>query len=85
MIDFKLTPDGGESYEVKATTRDILNWEKTNKGASLKRLMEELQMGDLYQVAYFAAARTRQFTGPLQDFQDTVDLEFDMEESSGPT
>lgn len=84
MIDFKLTPDGGDTYEVKATTRDILQWERTTKGASLKKLMEELHMADLYKVAHFAARRTQQFTGSLQELQDTTDLVFDLEdEESG--
>jgi hypothetical protein len=85
MITFTIAPDGDEKYELKATTRDILNWEKTTKGASLKKLMEELAMVDLYKVAHFAAKRTGQFTGSLQDFEATNDLEFELEEDADPT
>ena len=35
MFSFKVTPDGGESFDVKVTSRDIAKWEKTTKGASL--------------------------------------------------
>ncbi|MFF5992581.1 hypothetical protein [Prauserella flavalba] len=85
MIDFKIRPDGGEPYEVKATTRDILNWEKTTKGASLKQLMENLHTADLYKVAFFAATRAGKFTGVLQDFELSVDLDFEIEEEKDPT
>ncbi|OXM73088.1 MULTISPECIES: hypothetical protein [Amycolatopsis] len=81
MIDFKIAPDGGEKFEVKATTRDILNWERTTKGGSLKQLMENLHTADLYKVAHFAARRTQQFTGTLQEFEASCDLEFELEET----
>ncbi|TKG58050.1 hypothetical protein [Prauserella endophytica] len=85
MIDFKIRPDGGEPFEVTATTRDILNWEKVTKGASLKQLMEDLHAGDLYKVAHFASKRTQQFTGTLQEFEQSCDLEFEIEEEKDPT
>jgi hypothetical protein len=86
VIDFKIVPDGGEPYEVTATTRDILNWEKVTKGASLKQLMEELHAADLYKVAHFASKRTQLFTGTLQEFEATCDLEFELDtEELDPT
>ncbi|PRX48684.1 hypothetical protein B0I33_104502 [Prauserella shujinwangii] len=80
MIEFKVRPEGGELFEVTATTRDILSWEKVTKGASLKQLMENLHTADLYKVAHFAAKRQQLFTGSLQEFEETCDLEFEIEE-----
>lgn len=85
MIEFKIKPDGGEPFAVTATTRDILNWEKVTKGASLKQLMDNLHTADLYKVAHFAARRTQQFTGTLQEFEQSCDLDFEIEEEQDPT
>ncbi|WP_435583380.1 hypothetical protein [Amycolatopsis thermoflava] len=81
MIDFKIVPEVGEPYDLKGTTRDVLNWEKTTKGASLKSLMDNPHMADMYRVAHFAAKRTGNFAGSLQEFESSVDLEFEFEEA----
>ncbi|WP_435582920.1 hypothetical protein [Amycolatopsis thermoflava] len=81
MIDFKIVPDAGEPYELKGTTRDVLSWEKTTKGASLKSLMDNPHMADMYKVAWFAAKRTSQFSGTLAEFESSVDLDFEFEEA----
>jgi hypothetical protein len=78
LFDFKLTIDGqDEPVELTATSRDVLMWEKTTKGASFAKLEQDLRMGDLYGVAYRAAARKAVFTGTLEDFCLKVDLEFE--------
>lgn len=81
LFTFTIHPDGGEPYELEATSRDVLNWERTGKNASLKRLMEDLHLADLYQVAYFAATRQGRFTGTRADFESGVDLTFEVEDS----
>jgi hypothetical protein len=80
VITFQIAPDNGEKYEVVATSRDILNWERTTKGGSMKQLMEELHLGDLYKVAWFAAKRLSLTTGTLADFEAGSDLEFETED-----
>lgn len=78
MIDFKIVMDSGDEFEVTASGRDVLNWEKTTKGASMKALMDELKMTDLYKVAFFASKRTGNFTGTLQEFEAQADLVFEV-------
>lgn len=76
MIKFKVRPvDGGEPYEVEGTTRDILNWERTTKGASFGKLEENMHIADLYKIAWFAARRASMFSGVLADFEEQHDLD----------
>ena len=77
MFDFELAIDGqDEQVKVTATSRDVLMWEKTTKGASFAKLESNLQIADLYALAWRAATRKGLFTGDLPTFQTTVDLEF---------
>jgi hypothetical protein len=85
MFDFKITPDDGEPYEVTATTRDIAQWEKTKKGASLRQLETEYRATDLYAIAYYAAVRQGLFAGKLQEFQGGADLELKGDDDEDPT
>lgn len=80
MITFTIAPDLAEKYEVVATSRDVLNWERTTKGGSMKQLMEELHLSDLYKVAHFAAKRLSLTTETLKEFEANNDLEFETEE-----
>jgi hypothetical protein len=82
VFTFQLVSDKDtEPTEIRSTSRDILNWEKTTKGATLQTLMNETRMADMYKVAWFTAQRLSLFSGPLKDFEDTYDLEFETEES----
>ena len=80
MFTFKVTPDEGKEFEVNADSRDVLQWEKRNKGASLKRLLENLAMEDLYKVAYIACRRKKLFDGTPAEFEDSMVLDFEVEE-----
>lgn len=83
LFTFTVKPDGGDEFEVEATSRDILNWEKTTKGASLGKFEKDPQITDVYKIAHFAAKRTQQFAGNLQEWEATVDIEFEKGEISG--
>lgn len=87
LFTFTVKPDGQDEYQVDATSRDILNWEKTTKGASLGKFESDPQITDVYKIAHFAARRTGLFTGTLQEFESGVDIEFekDEDEASDPT
>jgi hypothetical protein len=85
VISFKLQPDGGDEFEVKAQTRDILNWEKTTKGASFGQLAEDMKLEHMYKIAYIAGKRLGLVEGGLADFEATHDLVFEMEEEPDPT
>lgn len=84
MFTFKVTPDDGDAFEVESTTRDILRWERTTKGASAHQLQEP-SFTALYKIAHLAAQRTGQFAGALKEFEDTVDLEVVGDEDPDPT
>jgi hypothetical protein len=84
MIDFKVTPDGGESFEITATSQDILTWERGNRnGKVFADLMSKLSMVDCYKVAWIACRRLGHITGEvtLQTFE--TDYRLDMEEAAG--
>lgn len=75
MFIFKVMPEDDEPYELAATSRDVLQWERRNKGANMGALRDQMRMTDLYKIAYLAAVRQDRFTGTEGDFVDTVDLD----------
>jgi hypothetical protein len=90
MFTLTIKPDGGEPFEVEATTRDVLVWEKTGQNRSMSTLVNDMHIADVYQVAHIAARRLQLFTGSLKDFEETCDLDIrkiltdgDGEESGG--
>lgn len=85
MFEFKITPEHGDSFEVTATSRDVLVWEKTTKGRTMKSLRDDLAINDLYKIAHLASKRQQLFTGTLQEFEETCDLDFEEEEEPDPT
>lgn len=82
MIDFTVIPDSGERYRVKATSRDILAWEKISKGKSFSKLMEDLPMADLYRMAHLASRRQGMFAGTLEDFEAGCELDFESTDTA---
>lgn len=84
MFEFTVNLDSGESYEVKATSRDIITWEKTSRTGSLMRLQENLHMTDLTAVAYYASVRQGLYTGKLVDFENSVDIDMTEDEETAP-
>lgn len=86
MLHFRVTPDDSDPYTVTAGTRDVLKWERTTKGASLRGLEVDPHMTDLYAVAHLASVRLKLFTGNLSKFEDTCELKvIDAEEEVDPT
>lgn len=86
MFLFKLTPDGQDTFEVRATTRDVLVWEKSAKGRSLTALMNDLRVTDLYEIAYVSAKRQGLWDSNRADFEDRIDLDFEEEkDAADPT
>lgn len=77
MIDFTVKPDNGEEYQVTAEARDVLLWERATKYASVSKLGENPSMTDLYGLAYHASRRQGLFTGNLEEFEKTCDLDFE--------
>lgn len=80
MLNFTVMPDGGETFEVEAMMRDVLKWEKGGKGRNLNQLKENPSMESLYAIAHIAARRQQLFTGSLDEFEETCDLDFEEEQ-----
>lgn len=85
MFTFTVQPDGAEPFEAKATSRDVVAWEKLGRGRSMSKLAENAAMVDLYGLAHIACRRLALFTGSLEEFEATVDLEFEEDEEVDPT
>ena len=83
MFTFTITPDGEESFRVTASSRDLVQWERRNKSASLTALREQMRMTDLYKIAYIAAVRQHFYDGTEQEFNDSCDLELEEEDEGG--
>jgi hypothetical protein len=81
VIAFTVAPENGEPYELTATSRDVLMWEKTTHGWTFLKLMEEMPMVQLYKLAHLAARRQQMFTGPLEEFEKTCELKFERTEA----
>lgn len=84
MFKFTVKPDDGDPYTATATSRDVVSWEKTTKNRSLADLSEP-KMADLYGLAHVAVRRLGLFDGDRQEFERSVDLEFQADEEPDPT
>ena len=84
MFIFTIRPDAGESYELKATSRDVYVWERAGRDRTLQSFMENLSLEACYQVAHIAARRQGTFAGTLEDFAASHDLDFREEEDEEP-
>jgi len=85
VITFKVTPDGGEPYTVTATSRDAYVWEKTSRGKTVKTALEGGSIVDLTEIAYYAVRRQGLFTGTLQEFAASHDIDAAEEDEPDPT
>lgn len=76
MFTFKVVPETGSPFIVKAGTRDVLAWEKTTKGnKSYAQLLAEPNLVDYYRICHIAAWRQQLFTGTLKEFEDSHDID----------
>lgn len=91
MYKMTVKPDNGEAFTFDVDTRDLLFWERTNKGKSVGKLVENQSMVDFYSLAYSAAHRGGKFAGTLAEFETQCVLVIDEqgagdddEEEAGP-
>jgi hypothetical protein len=84
MFAFTVKPDGGEPFQVTAGARDVLAWEKTNRGKTFKTLTETLSMVDLYRLAHVTCRRAGLFTGDLAEFEETCELDWGEQDQQEP-
>jgi hypothetical protein len=85
MIDFTIRPDNAEPYTVNATARDLRLWEKAGPGRSMSKLLGDISITSLYELAHIASRRQQLFTGTLAEFEETCELEFEETEAPDPT
>jgi hypothetical protein len=85
VFTFRIVPDNGEPYEVRAGTRDVAAWERSGKDNSMANLERDLRISDLYWIAYLAAKRQGLYGGTQSDFEASVDLSFDWAQTTDPT
>lgn len=85
MFEFKVRPDHAEPYEVTATSRDVLVWERTTKGRTLQALAGDPAMVDMYKIAFLASQRQGMFHGTQQEFEAQCEIDFEDEPEPDPT
>lgn len=78
MFKIKVKPDGGESFEVETTSRDIVRWEaggNRQNPRSMSSLAENLKMSDVTDLAWFAAERRGLTTLDSRQWRSQVDVD----------
>lgn len=87
MFTFTITPDAGETYEIRATSRDLYTWEHGGRNRNLQTLQAELSMTSLYQLAFIAGRRLGliEATVTLPDWVQSHDLDFEQDDEPDPT
>lgn len=87
MFDIRVIPDEGEPYRVTINTRQIMAWENVHRDNTLARLNTNPRLADHYFLAYLKAKSLGLFTGSLDEFKGSADLEVltGEEDTSGPT
>lgn len=90
MFTFTARPDDGDALTFESDSRDVANWERTTKGATMGLLAANegagLSFVALYKIAWFAARRLmlipRDMT--LPDFERTyaIDIKGEDEKSA---
>ena len=86
MFTFWVTPDSGEPYQLSVKSRDVAFWEKIDRTHTVTRLEQDPKMSDIYSVTHVAAKRQGFFSGPLAEWETSVDLDTVPDETaSDPT
>jgi hypothetical protein len=85
MFRFTIYPDGGESYELCAATRDVCSWEKSIRYERTVADLEGTAMADLYGIAFHAAVRQGKYSGKRAEFDRTHDLNVEDDTEPDPT
>jgi hypothetical protein len=77
MFKLKINPDDGEPFEVESTSRDIVKWECSAKNRSVGRLVEDMRMTDITDLAWFAADRRGLTRLDIRAWREQVDIDFE--------
>jgi hypothetical protein len=59
MITFVVKPDDGETFRVKADSRDVRLWERVSPRNTLRRIAEDPNVDDYYSLSHLAMKRQR--------------------------
>ena len=65
----------------------VMIWEQSGRNNTLARLNSNPSISDLYFLGYLAAVKAGKFSGSLDEFKNSVDLEFvpEPEDAGDPT
>lgn len=86
MMRMRVSPDGGEPYELEAASRDVVAWEKAGRDRAFSNFAEKLRMSDVYALAHVTARRMGRYDGSLEAFEATCDIDLlDDDEAPDPT
>jgi hypothetical protein len=78
--------DGGERFEVRADSRDVVVWEKTSRtNERYVELLSEMRMTALYRLCHIAGRRQSIVDCKLPEFEQEFILHFAHEETVIPT
>lgn len=75
MIPLRVIPDEGDPIDIDVTSRDVLRWERSGRGKTLKSFEQNPTMAAMYELAHTHLLRTKQFAGDLDELMATVDIE----------
>lgn len=88
MFSAKITPPDGEQYDLTADSRDVIEWELSDRKRYMGQLQERTSMVAIGELLYFAARREGRYSGAPRDFitSHIIDLkDSGGDEESGPT
>lgn len=57
LVTFDVFPDGGEPFELGATSRDVARWERMGKSNTMAKFESNPAMADLELIAFIALDR----------------------------
>lgn len=81
MFELRVTPDGGEAFDLSAGMRDVRMWEKTHKGRGMGMLREAEGVSAtlLFEIAYSACRRQKLIPDGMTEDEFTEMYEVDIE------
>jgi hypothetical protein len=82
MITFVIKPDDGETFRVRADSRDVRLWERVKPQNTLRRIAENPNVDDYYSLSHLAMKRQRMPDMPSwEDYNEGYAVEAVMDNS----
>ena len=74
MINLRVIYDG-EQHDIVVRSRQVVVWEQVSRGNTLTRLNDAPNVADFYFLAHLVEVKEGRFTGSLQEFMSSVDVQ----------